>query len=1535
MVVSADASGNISTSSEKSLLTATVPDITPPVISAIASSTDTTSAHITWTTNEAATSTVNYGATSSYGSSAASSTFETSHSVTLTGLAPNTVYHFRISSGDPSNNYSTSSDLTFTTASNTSFVLCGGTCITLHDGDVFEIVSDSITTVDMFNAYLESYFHLRYPTIHLHFRMIARSGGDLNDFMTNGRYEEQGDPLDPDVVAVLMSNNGGYSANQYISQVTDFVNDYIIGMSSSTPLLFTPVPFNNASGGSDLEQYAGKVNTFATTTGYAYADIWNHLHPIWATNLASSSPVDIQDGGDDVHMGPPAHLSIAYAMLAELDADSEVSSTTIDASTGSLVSQSQTTISDIATTSNGIDFTRLDQALPMGYDERSLPIFEIMPQIYDLNKYMLTIKNLASGYYEVYVDGRPSATVSSTELAAGWNMAKMSHGPIFEQLEEVVGRTRDKEGQDRITRDPLTPSSGMQAYLSNAAGCYITQGLRGGALKTCLATPIQDLGDLDDLIYAAAQPVARDFSLQKITGSPDMTPPVLSNPLPSSPLSQGSTSTVLGITTDENATCRYGTVAQVPYSLMTNTFSTTGGTTHTQTISGLLDGVTYTYYVRCADTLENNTLSDYEVSFSVDAEPDPILYYAFDEGSGSSAADSSGNGHTGTLIGSPTWVSGEIGTGALSFNGSQAVSAGSVSDAGGVGALTVSAWVKGTGTFSGSNGYTIASKYTSGQGSWSMAYSGPSRLYSCFVVNNSGASAVALGPTIALNDANWHLVTCVYNGTNITQYTDGATSTDASDSPALTGIIQDRTYPVCIGGVSNGTSCITTGGGLWEGRIDDVKIWKRALSASEVLNMYTPDVTAPVISSIATSTADTTATITWHTNENATSSVNYGLTSSYGSASSSDSLATDHSIMLSGLTASTVYHFRIGSADEFGNISTSSDQTFTTAAAVDNSPSVTTSAATSVSSSTMALNGSITSTHGFNATQSGFAYGTSASLASVIATTTLGAQTGTASFQSSLTGLTPNTLYYFRAYASSTQGIGYGSIQSTTTLALSRPTVTTEAASSVTDTSATGNGTIVSTGNINPGFRGFVYGITSRYGATTTSTGDFSAGSFTGSLTSLTCGTTYHYAAYASSTQGLGYGSDTTFTPACLSSVSSISASAVSSTTETIAWTSDVLASSKVDFGINSSYGTTTPESDISPRVTSHSVTLAPLLPCTFYHYRVRSKDAAATQVLGSDGTFTTSGCTASTAVSTTTALDITGSGGTLNARDASNFGLALTVPASFSSTTSSASFQAKKLNVSTFFGTVSGPSSLSLVGAYLYNLEALSDATTSLHYFDHPLTVSIAYTDGDVANFDVATLAIQRYDGSSWTLLNNCAVDTTAKTVTCDTDGFSDFALFGVYTPPPSNNSGSSGSSSSSGGGGGGGGFIDWFTQLFKPATVILGGTTTPALQPKIVPPLSLSLVFTRNLNPGQSGNDVKQLQIFLNIHGFTVAKTGPGSKGNETKLYGPATEAAVKRFQAAYAKEILYPNGFTKPTGIFGIASRKQAVKISMGQQ
>lgn len=91
-------------------------DTTTPIISGItASSITSTRATISWITNIAADSQVHYGPTATYGFITSVGTFTTSHTVMLSGLQPETLYHYCVVSSDSSGNIAISSDLSFTT----------------------------------------------------------------------------------------------------------------------------------------------------------------------------------------------------------------------------------------------------------------------------------------------------------------------------------------------------------------------------------------------------------------------------------------------------------------------------------------------------------------------------------------------------------------------------------------------------------------------------------------------------------------------------------------------------------------------------------------------------------------------------------------------------------------------------------------------------------------------------------------------------------------------------------------------------------------------------------------------------------------------------------------------------------------------------------------------------------------------------------------------------------------------------------------------------------------------------------------------------------------------------------------------------------------------------------------------------------------------------------------------------------------------------------------------------------------------------
>ena len=116
-----------------------------------------------------------------------------------------------------------------------------------------------------------------------------------------------------------------------------------------------------------------------------------------------------------------------------------------------------------------------------------------------------------------------------------------------------------------------------------------------------------------------------DTTISFTVASPplDVVPPQITSPTPTGTLPVGTTQAVLGVVTNEAATCRYGTTPGVAYDALTTPFTTTGATVHSTTQTGLVNGGSYVYYVRCRDSAGNATTADTTISFAVASPPPP------------------------------------------------------------------------------------------------------------------------------------------------------------------------------------------------------------------------------------------------------------------------------------------------------------------------------------------------------------------------------------------------------------------------------------------------------------------------------------------------------------------------------------------------------------------------------------------------------------------------------------------------------------------------------------------------------------------------------------------------------------------------------------------------------------------------------------------------------------------------------------------------------------------------------------------------
>ncbi|QQS22775.1 fibronectin type III domain-containing protein [bacterium] len=279
-------------------------------------------------------------------------------------------------------------------------------------------------------------------------------------------------------------------------------------------------------------------------------------------------------------------------------------------------------------------------------------------------------------------------------------------------------------------------------------------------------------------------------------------------------------------------------------------------------------------------------------------------------------------------------------------------------------------------------------------------------------------------------------------------------------------------------------------------------------------------------------------------------------------------------------------------------------------------------------------------------------------------------------------------------------------------------------------------------------------------------------------VTGLSSGTAYNFRVKAANSNGAGNTTSVNSTTAdgTAPSISSVSATP-GSNSASITWTTDENSSSMVEYGLTSSYGTSTSEADTSPRVTSHTVNLTNLTSCSTYYFRVKSNDAASNLATGGANSFTTTGCAGSATVVTQSATSVNnGTGGTAQLTSGSN-GLELTIP--MGAVGANATFQIKELDKTTVLANIGKPSGVNPVGL-VFDLKSLTNLDTPVTSFNSAITLTFSYQESDVAGINESALVVYRYNGVSWSPLSDCVVNTSANTITCTTTQFSVFSIFG-----------------------------------------------------------------------------------------------------------------------------------------------------------
>lgn len=373
----------------------------------------------------------------------------------------------------------------------------------------------------------------------------------------------------------------------------------------------------------------------------------------------------------------------------------------------------------------------------------------------------------------------------------------------------------------------------------------------GEFITTSTVTPWQNTGLTPGTTYSytisafdgAGNESAQTAPVVATTPVPDTQPPSASMTAPANGSTVSSTITVSANASDNVGVdqveflldgVNISTDTTAPYSTQWNTTTTSNGM--------------HALSARARDTAGNFGLTSGVVNVTVDNSAPPLpadlmAAWAFNEGTGASSADVSGNGNTMTLVNNPAWVTGKYGTG-VKFDKIddyvRALNSPTLNVSGN--ALTISTWVN---PLAGGGDQELFGKF------WNAGMTSPYYQYA-MELHNNGVRPVFFVGTVGgfiaapmntdLPVGQWSHLAITFNGSSVQFYLNG----NLTNSQSLIANLTARDTPLHLGADSSLNQ-------HFNGTLDEFRIYKRTLSQADIqTDMVTPlnsgsDPTAPSV----------------------------------------------------------------------------------------------------------------------------------------------------------------------------------------------------------------------------------------------------------------------------------------------------------------------------------------------------------------------------------------------------------------------------------------------------------------------------------------------------------------------------------------------------------------------------------------------------------------------------------------------------------------------------------------------------------------
>lgn len=200
-----------------------------------------------------------------------------------------------------------------------------------------------------------------------------------------------------------------------------------------TSILKTP---NNLGVNDALKVCGNFVDSMSVKYKLQLVDYWTVLQKI-NTELQKTDSTATITGADRVHPGYSGHFVMAYTFLKSQNLPSIVSKINIDSKAHKITKSENCTIDKLSINNEEIRFAVKENALPFPTTSNQVQGLQLVPFTNELNKELLQLSELKSGYYNLLIDDILIGKFSNDQLADGVNLALFSNTPQYQQALKV------------------------------------------------------------------------------------------------------------------------------------------------------------------------------------------------------------------------------------------------------------------------------------------------------------------------------------------------------------------------------------------------------------------------------------------------------------------------------------------------------------------------------------------------------------------------------------------------------------------------------------------------------------------------------------------------------------------------------------------------------------------------------------------------------------------------------------------------------------------------------------------------------------------------------------------------------------------------------------------------------------------------------------------------------------------------------------------------------------------------------------------